>query len=228
MENCRRGKIRLIVADDSLLARNEICSIFEQEEDMECISVAEDGREAVSLAQEHHPDVALIDVAMPNMNGIDATREIKRTCPDTSVIVISAYKYDHYILSCIEAGAEGYLLKDNVLGDFLLNAIRMVSAGENVYDREVSTIMRKLAMERGKSRGSSSEIGARELQVLKLAARGMSNKEIGIKLSISEQTVATHFVNIFRKLAVDSRTEAVLHALKKGWVSIDNLGSKED
>ncbi len=164
---------------------------------------------------------------MPNMNGIEATKEIKKSCPNTAVIVISAFKYDHYILSCIEAGAEGYLLKENVLGESLLSAIRMVHAGETVYNREASKIMCKLAAERGKAKIGSSELSNRKLQVLKLAIQGMSNKEIGSKLCIRDQTVATHFVNIFRKLKVESRTKAVLYALKKGWVSIDDLGKSE-
>jgi DNA-binding NarL/FixJ family response regulator len=195
------NKIKVLIADDHFLARRGLYGILDDEADMECVSVAEDGKEAVALAQKHRPDVAIIDVAMPNMNGIEATREIKKACPDTAVIVISGYKYDHYILSCIEAGAEGYLLKENVLGESLLSAIRMVYAGESVYDREVSKIMGKLVAERGKTGIGSTELGDRELQVLKLATQGMSNKEIGAKLCISDQTVATHFVNIFRKLA---------------------------
>ncbi len=196
-----RKKIALLVADDSSVARAGLCSILDNEDDMECIAVAKDGKEAVMLAQKHLPNVAIIDVAMPNMNGIEATREIKKSCPNTSVIVISAYKYDHYVLSCIEAGAEGYLLKENVLGDSLLSAIRMVNAGESVYDHEVSKIMSKIVAQRVKVGPASSELGDRELQVLKLATQGMSNKEIGAALHISDQTVTTHFVSIFRKLA---------------------------
>ena len=220
------NKIKVLIADDHFLARRGLYGILDDEDDMECVAVAKDGKEAVMLAQKHLPNVAIIDVAMPNMNGIEATREIKKSCPNTSVIVISAYKYDHYVLSCIEAGAEGYLLKENVLGDSLLSAIRMVNAGESVYDREVSKIMSKLVAQRVKLGTASSELGDRELQVLKLATQGMSNKEIGAKLCISDQTVATHFVNIFRKLNVESRTEAVFYALKKGWVSIEDLGDK--
>ena len=144
------NKIRVLVADDNFLARQGLYGILGTEEDMECVAVAEDGEQAVKLARESCPDVAIIDVAMPNMNGIEATREIKKACPNTAILVVSAYKYDHYVLACFEAGADGYLLKDNVLGESLTNAIRMIHAGESVFDHEVSKVIRKLAVEKDK------------------------------------------------------------------------------
>jgi len=221
------NKIRVLVADDNFLARQGLYGILGTEEDMECVAVAEDGEQAVKLARESCPDVAIIDVAMPNMNGIEATREIKKACPNTAILIISGYKYDHYVLACFEAGADGYLLKDNVLGESLTNAIRMIHAGENVFDREIIRIMRQVTVGKGKTGVGSGNLGSRELQVLKLATQGMGNKQIASELCISDQTVATHFVNIFRKLEVESRMEAVLHAIKKGWVNVDDLGGKK-
>lgn len=214
-------KIKVIVADDHHLVRDGLRRILESEEDMECVGVAENGTEAVALASDLHPDVALIDVAMPDMDGIEATKNIKEISPQTAVLVVSAYDYERFVLECIKAGADGYVLKTNLPGQSLISAVRMVREGVTVFDREPSKLMRKLATEKGKQGVGPNKPGSREIEVLRLAAKGMSNKQIGKELSISDQTVGTHFVNIFRKLDVQSRTEAVIHALRKGWITTD-------
>jgi DNA-binding NarL/FixJ family response regulator len=211
-------KIRVIIADDHELVRDGLRRILEAEEDIECVGVAENGLNATKLAQELLPDVALVDVTMPDMDGIEATKAIKQVSPNTAILVVSAYDYEHFVLACIEAGASGYVLKADMPARGLVRAVHMVHEGVSVYDREPSKLMRKLASAKGKRVGGPSELGPRELEVLMLAAKGMSNKQIAIKLGISDQTVGTHFANMFRKLKVQSRMEAVLSAFRKGWI----------
>jgi DNA-binding NarL/FixJ family response regulator len=217
-------KIKVLVADDHLLAQQGLRRILEKAEDIECVAMAKNGKRAVELARKSLPDVALIDVAMPGMSGIEATKAIKASCPSTAVIILSAYDYDHYVRACVEAGASGYLLKNDVLPRRLVNAIRTVHGGTNVFDRKAGEIMRKMAISKGKRGPDSDELRNRELQILKLVIKGMSNKEIASELCISEQTVGTHLANIFKKLGVQSRVEAMLYALKKGWDSLNEPG----
>lgn len=221
------ANIRVIVADDHHLVREALARTLDGAEGMECIGTAKDGAEIVKLAQKLLPDVAIIDVSMPGMDGIEATRRIKSTCPSTAVLILSAYKFEHYVVASIEAGADGYVLKSNMPSKGLVNAVRTVHDGASVLDREPSELLRRLAIGKGKQEVNQGELGRRELQVLKLAAKGMSNKQIAIELHISDQTVGTHFVNIFRKLEVKSRMEAVLYALRKGWIPVFKLGSGE-
>jgi DNA-binding NarL/FixJ family response regulator len=221
------ANIRVIVADDHHLVREALARTLDGAEGMECIGTAKDGAEAVKLAQKLLPDVAIIDVSMPKMDGIEATKQIKLTCPSTAVLILSAYKYEHYVLASMEAGADGYVLKSNIPSKGLVNAVRMVHDGVSVLDREPSELLRRLAIGKGKQKVTQGDLGNRELQVLKLAAKGMSNKQIAVKLCISDQTVGTHFVNIFRKLEVQSRMGAVLYALRKGWLSVSKLASEE-
>jgi len=217
-------KIRVLVADDHPIVRDALWHLCEAEEDLECIAKADDGEQAVRLAKDLVPDVAIIDVAMPKVNGIEAAKQIKKDCPTTSVLIISAYKYDYYILACLKAGVDGYMLKDTPPLQ-IANAIRMVHAGGGVFDLETTgKLIRDLAASKDEGGLGSTELRVRELEVLKLAAKGGGNKEIADKLYISEHTVGSHFVHIFRKLGVQSRTEAILYALKQGWFNIDDLG----
>lgn len=217
-------KIRVLVADDHVLVRDGLCQLLEAQEDLECVARAKNGEEAVKLANKFLPDVAIIDVAMPEMNGIEAARQIKAACPSTAILIVSAYKYSYYVLACIRAGVDGYLLKDTPRDEFV-STIRAVHAGKRVFDvKAIDGILHDIATKKDTARLGLGELGTRELQVLKLAAMGMGNKEIGHELGITADTVGSHFVNIFRKLGVQSRTEAVLYALKEGWFNIDDLG----
>lgn len=216
-------KIRVLVADDHPVFREGLRQLLEQEADMECVGGTADGEEAVRLAKELLPDVAVIDVAMPKLNGIEAARQIKAACPATAILMVSAFGYESYLLAALRVGAAGYLLKSAAPRE-LTNAVRSVHAGEAVFDlKAASKVLHRLAAEKGEERRGLEELQSRELEVLKLAAKGMSNKEIGRELGISERTVQSHLVNIFRKLEVGSRTEAVLHALHEGWLTLDDL-----
>jgi NarL family two-component system response regulator LiaR len=219
-------KIRILIADDHTLVREGTRERLEREKDFEVVGEAADGEEAVKLAQELKPNVAIIDIAMPNLNGIEATKQIKANQPATSILVLSAYDNDQYIYAVLEAGANGYLLK-NVRGAQLVDAIRDVSAGEVVLDPHVArkVVQWFSSMSHGKSvvEGLPDHFSEREMEVLKLAAKGMSNKEIAAQLALSVRTVQSHLGNIFDKLGVSSRTEAVLRALKEGWISLENI-----
>ena len=218
-------KIRILIADDHTLVREGTRERLEREEDFEVVGEAADGEEAVRLANQLKPNVAIMDIAMPNLNGIEATKRIKASQPATAVLVLSAYDNDQYIYAVLEAGANGYLLK-NVRGHQLVDAIRDVRAGEVVLDPHVArkVVQWFSSLSRGERvEGLPEHFSERELEVLKLAAKGMSNKEIAAELSLSVRTVQSHLGNIFAKLGVSSRTEAVLRALKEGWISLENV-----
>lgn len=219
------SKIKVIIADDHVLFREGTRNLIEQEKDLEVVGEASDGEEAVELVTRLSPHVALMDIAMPKVNGVEATRQIKACQPSTAVLILTAYDNDQYILALLEAGAAGYLLK-NVSGKELANAIRAVYAGEAVLD---PTIAQKVFSRFGTAEGQPSELAQlaelseRELEILRLAAKGLSNQDIAGKLFLSRRTVQAHLGNIFRKMDVGSRTEAVLQALRKGWLGLDDL-----
>ena len=217
--------IRIFLAEDHVVVRQGTRQLLEREEDFEIVGEAGDGEEAVRLAQEVKPDIVIMDVAMPKLSGIEATRQIKAILPATSVLVLTGYDYDEYIFSMLEAGAAGYLLK-SVSGDELIGAVRAVFAGEPMIH---PTVLRKL-MTRFKtpvakptSASSLLPLSEREMEVLKVAAKGMSNRDIAHELFISERTVQAHMRSIFNKLGVGSRSEAILYGLKKGWFSLEEL-----
>lgn len=218
-----KGKIRVIIADDHPAFRDGLSRLLEDEGDIEVVAKPEDGEEAVSLAKELLPDVAIVDIAMPKLDGIETTRQIKACCPETNVLIVSAHNFGSYILAALRYGASGYILKTASLGE-IAGAIRLVHAGEGVFDLKAgSRVLCRLANSKGENGEITDIIRPRELEVLRLAAKGMGNKEIARQLIISERTVHSHLINIFRKLDVGSRTEAVLHALKEGWLSLDDL-----
>jgi len=217
--------IKILLVEDHVVVRQGTRQLLEREQDLEVIGEAGDGEEAVQLASQLKPDVIIMDVAMPKLSGVEATKQIKKLLPSTMVLVLTGYDYDEYIFSLLEAGAAGYLLKD-VNGDQLIDAIRAVYAGEAVLHPVVA---RKL-MSRFKSQTSGTTaarpqelLSQRELEVLKLAARGISNKDIGEALFISTRTVQAHMRSIFNKLGVGSRSEAVFYGLKKGWFTLEAL-----
>jgi NarL family two-component system response regulator LiaR len=219
------NKIKVLIADDHALFREGTRSLIEQEKDMEVVGEASDGAGAIKLVTELHPNVVLMDIAMPGFNGIEATRQIKIDYPVTAVLILTAYDNDQYVVALLEAGAAGYLLK-NISGDHLVNAIRAVHAGEAVLHPAIAqkVFSRLGSDERPLQPGAQeTELSEREMEILKLAARGLSNQDIATRLYLSRRTVQAHLANIFRKMDVGSRTEAVLQAMRKGWLVLDDL-----
>jgi DNA-binding NarL/FixJ family response regulator len=217
-------KINILLADDHAVVREGTKELLEREADLEVIAEASDGREAVQLAIRERPDVVVMDFSMPQLNGIEATRQIKAVAPGVAVLVLTAYDSDQYIIGFLEAGAAGYLLKD-VHIDEVIKAIRAVHAGESVLHPAVARRVIDrfvLPAEKRSAPDALDELTERERDVLKLAAKGMSNRGIASELVISVRTVQTHLNNVFGKLGVGSRTEAVIYALRKGWITLED------
>jgi len=219
------AKIKILIADDHAVVREGTRRILEQDQKLEVVAEAGDGEEAIRLATNLKPDVAIIDIAMPNIDGIEATRQIKALCPDTTVLILTAYDDDQFIFSLLEAGAAGYLLK-SVRGRELIDAVRAVHAGESVLHPAIARkVLNRFVPSSGKPTKEETldVLSQREMEVLKLAARGLSNQDIAEELCLSMRTIQGHLGHIFNKLQVSSRTEAVIRALKEGWVTLDDI-----
>jgi len=221
-------KIKVMLVENHVLVREGTRELLDQEKGLQVVAEAGDGEEAVQLAAIHRPDVVIMDIAMPKLNGIEATKQIKATNPAIAVLVLTAYDDDQYIFAFLEIGAAGYLLKD-VSTEDLIKAIRAVYAGESVLHpaiaRKVINYFARHAARRhvDEHEGSTlDQLTKREMEVLKLAARGMTNREIAAELTISIRTVQVHLSNVFSKLGVGSRTEAVIYALRKGWLTLED------
>ena len=214
--------IRVILADDHAVVRKGIREFLDAEKDIEVVAEAADGAQAVALVAEHQPDVAVLDIQMPELTGIEATRRIKAEHPDVRVLVLTAYDDDPYIFALLQAGASGYVLKTAGSTE-LVHSVRAVYRGESALDPAVAQkVIQQLTS--GRPLGAQSTVEAlteREVEVLRLAARGLTNKAIGQELGISDRTVQGHLANIYGKLHVGSRTEAVTEALKQGWITIE-------
>ena len=221
-------KIRILLVEDHVVVRQSIRQFLNREDDLEVVGEASEGTEAVQLTTQLKPDVVIMDVAMPKLNGIEATKQIKTLHPVTAVLALTAYDFDEYIFALLEAGAAGYLLK-SISGQELIEAIRAVHRGDSVLHptvaRKVIARFRQPAIDSGSEKGLGL-LSEREIEVLRLAAGGWSNKQIASELSLSMRTVEAYFGSIFNKLGVGSRIEAVVHALKSGWFSLGDLPSE--
>ena len=213
--------IRVILADDHAVMRHGLRLILEQQEGFEVLGEARDGREAVSLAEALHPDVAVLDITMPNLNGIEAARQITEKQPGVAVVVLSMHADESYVLRALKAGARGYLLKESPEADFV-SAIRSVSDGKAFFSPAVSRLLVEgyVRQLQDKDIEDSYELlTPREREILQLIAEGKSNKEIANLLNLSLYTVETHRSNILGKLNLHSVPELILYAVRKGVIS---------
>ncbi len=209
-------RLRILLAEDHTVVREGTRQILEREASINVVGEAADGAEAVALAAELKPDLLLLDLGLPVMNGIEVTRAIRRCGPRPYVLLLSAYDDDNYVLAAIEAGATGYLLKTARSGD-VIAAIHAVARGELVLHPQIA---RKL-LSREQRDAIRQPLSDREIEVLHLAATGMRNGEIARTLSLSTRTIEGHLTNIFNKLGVGSRTEAIVKAAGKGWIRLE-------
>lgn len=209
-------KIRVIIADDHSMVRQGLKQIVELEEDLEVIAQASNGDEAVAMAQKYTPDVILMDINMPGMNGIQATNRLKEIGCESRIIVLTIHTDREYLIKTVQNGASGYVLKD-ADADVLIKAIRSVHAGQTYIQPNMTTELIKefnrVTSEDVRTK-EDSLLTIREIEVLELIAEGMLNKEIAAKLYISEKTVKNHVSNIFKKLNVSDRTQAAIYAFK--------------
>ena len=206
--------VKVLIADDHPIVREGLSAVLDQEEDLEVVGQASNSLEALSKAMRLRPDVILMDLQMPEMDGVEATKRLKEEAPDIGVIILTTYDTDEYIFRGIEAGARAYLLKDSPPEE-VIKAIRAVHQGESLIEPKVASKL--LDRFRQLSRRLSTEEGLspREVEVLHLIAKGSSNKEIASQMVIGESTVKTHIIHIFNKLGVKDRTEAVAEAVKR-------------
>ena len=220
-------KIRVIIADDHAVVREGTRHILEQEHDLEVVGEARDGAEAVVLVETLKPDVAIVDISMPVLSGIEATERIKSSSPGTAVLILTSYDDDRYVFALLAAGAAGYLLKD-VPSEEVVRAVRSVYAGEPVLHPAIArkVLARFAAEAQGGSAGRDGErlLTDRELDILRLAACGLSNADIASRLSVSMRTVQAHLTQVFNKLGSSSRTEAVIAGLRRGMLKLEDLG----
>lgn len=218
-------KITILLAEDHTLVRQGICQFLEREKDLEVVGEASDGEEAVRLAKQLKPDVIIMDIAMPKLNGIEATKQIKQLPFSTHILILTAYDYEEYVFPILEAGAVGYLLKDMNANE-LIGAIHTVYKGESILHpavaRKLIEQFRDSSVKYGREQALDL-LSEREAEVLKMVAKGMSNKEIAKELFLSVHTVESHLGSTFSKLGVCSRLEATTEALKRGWFTLEDL-----
>jgi DNA-binding NarL/FixJ family response regulator len=220
-------KISTLVVSRYWVIRDGLSEILKGQEDLECVGTASNIQEAIELTKHLMPNVVIIDVARHDQYPVEATKLIKSAHTPSAVLIISGDKHIDHVRACMQAGVSGYLLRDGGFEE-LVQTIRMLKFGKTVFGiGDVSRVLYGVSSddtETGKRQ--LSELHAREVEVITLVAKGMSNKEISTDLGISESTVGSHLVNIFRKLDAKSRTEAVMYALREGWINIEDLSKQ--
>ena len=215
------AKIGVLIVDDEPVYREGLCRILEAEEDLEVVARSSNYEEARRIAEELSPDVVIIGVSISGLRDVETISRIKAACPDAAILVVGSAISGSLLFACLRAGVAGYLPKKTDLRE-MVSAVRSLHAGEVVLEKEsVSKMLEEI--KRGEEAGKILLLKNREVDVLKIVARGGSNKDIAQELGISVRTVQTHLANIFAKLGVDTRTEAVLYAIREGWISLDEV-----
>lgn len=213
------GKIRILIADDHAIVREGLRALLATEPDLELVAEATDGLQAVTKARALKPDVTLLDLMMPRMDGVEAIAEIKKDWEDAKIIVLTSFSDDEKVFSAIRSGALGYLLKDSSPQD-LLHAIYTVASGEGFLSPTIASKVMREINQPPKLPPTKDPLTERENEILQLVAQGLTNDQIAEKLVVSERTVRTHVSNILAKLQLANRTQAALYALKEGLASL--------
>jgi NarL family two-component system response regulator LiaR len=216
--------IRVLVTDDHAIVRKGICALLATEQGIEVVGEAKDGQEAISQAERLSPDVILMDLVMPGLDGLDATERILAAQPTVRILVLTSFAGDDKIFPAIKAGALGYLLKDSG-PDELVQAIQQVHRGESSLDPIIARRVLQEFSQPLKRLSGAAGLTGREMEVLRLLAKGCTNREISEELDITEATVRTHVSSILSKLKLSSRTQAALYALREGLVSLNDIAS---
>ncbi len=214
-------QIRILLADDHRVMRSGLKLLLEREPDLRVVGEASDGRETVAMAEQENPDVVVMDIAMPALNGIEATRQIVGRNPDTAVAILSMHSDESYVIRSLKAGAKAYLLKDSAEAD-LIAAIRAITDGKSFFSPAISRLLKEEYVRELQDRGAEDTydlLTTREREILQLIAEGRTNKEIANLLNLSLYTVETHRTHILQKLNLHSVPELILYAVRKGIIS---------
>lgn len=211
--------VRVLIADDQTLFRVGLARLLEEDPRVDIVGQAGDGVEAVKLAGSLKPDVVLMDLKMPNVDGIEATRQILANHPDVKVLLLTTFEADNHVIQALKAGASGYILKDS-RPDSIVSSLLAVMAGERVMASAVANRVLEMLTGTTTPKEFYDGLTGREIEILKLLAGGMANKQIAYKLKISEKTVRNHVSNMYEKLNIYDRSQAVLYAVRKGLVEI--------
>jgi len=213
--------VRIVLADDHTVMRNGLRLLLERQANLQVVGEASDGRQAVALIEKANPDVVIMDIAMPNLNGIEATRQIVTQNPRTAVAILSMHSDESYVIRALKAGARAYLLKDSAEAD-LLAAVRALTEGKSFFSPAISKILVEDYMRQLQSRGAEDTyelLTNREREILQLLAEGRTNKEVANMLNLSLYTVETHRTHILQKLNLHSVPELILYAVRKGIIA---------
>ncbi len=212
--------IRVVLADDHAMVRKGIKDFLEEDAGIRVVAEAADGVEAVAVIGREQPEIAVLDIQMPRLNGLDAARRIRKEFPKVRVLMLTAYEDEPYILAAIQAGVSGYLLK-TASSEELVHAVHAVAEGETALSPSVARKLVERASGGVHTEPAVEPLTEREIQVLRLAAKGMGNRQIATELAISDRTVQGHLGNIYEKLHVSTRTEAVLFAVRAKWIALE-------
>ena len=213
--------VRILLADDHIVMRNGLRLLLERQPHLQVVGEAADGRQAVALSESANPDVVIMDIAMPNLNGIEATRQIVNHSPRMAIAILSMHSDESYVIRALKAGARAYLLKDSAEAD-LLAAVRALTEGKSFFSPAISKILVEDYMRQLESRGAEDTyelLTNREREILQLLAEGRTNKEVANMLNLSLYTVETHRMHILQKLNMHSVPELILYAVRKGIIA---------